>query len=163
MSNVTFSGINQGYDCGTKGFEFYHLLQEKRFVGITHFSGMKLELGTKREDVIHLSCRYTEDPFDIKTFLVEDIDGAIGLTGLPGFYVSNNPVAQAFIPDANCLVHTRGCGMYCDDVCLRNVEIKVDPILSCGDPCFGQRMRISNGLITFDYMVSLLCSLSCFS
>ena len=26
---ITFSGLNKGYDCGEKGFEFYYLLKEQ--------------------------------------------------------------------------------------------------------------------------------------
>lgn len=152
LINVTFSGLNKGYDCDERGFEFYHLLQEKMFIGNTHFTGINMEPGTDRSDLVSLACRFAEDPFNIENILVEDHDGTIGLTGNPGFYTSDSPIATAFIPDATCITHPRDCGQWCDNVCLRNVEVKFN---TCGDPCLNHTMRVSNGAgMSYDYSVS---------
>lgn len=148
LENVTFSGINEGYDCDQKGFEFYHLLGPKRFIGNSFLSGLSAGPGTKQEDVVRIECRWEDDPYNIENILVEDFDGTVGLTGMPGFYVSDSVAAKAFITGAECVQHPRGCAQYCNDVCLRNVEVTTD---ACGANCFNYTMRVSDGLTSFDY------------
>jgi hypothetical protein len=148
LENVTFSGINEGFDCGQKGFEFYHLLGPKRFIGKSFLSGVSMGQESDRGDLVVMDCRWKEDPYNIENIIVEDPDGTIGLTGLPGFYVSDSLVAKAFIAEATCVPHPRGCADYCNDVCLRNVEVKT---VACGAHCFNYTMRVSDGLTSFDY------------
>ena len=148
LQNVTFSGINKGVDCGQKGFEFYHLLGPKRFIGKPFLSGVSMGPGSEREDLVVMDCSWKEDPYNIENIIVEDPDGTVGLTGSPGFYVSDSLAAKAFITGATCIPHPRGCAEYCNDVCLRNVEVKTD---ACGAHCFNYTMRVSDGLTSFDY------------
>lgn len=148
LENVTFSGINEGPDCGQKGIEFYHLTGPKRYMGTPFLSGISLGQEMDREDLVIIDCRWKEDPYKIENVIVEDPDGTVGLTGLPGFYVSDSLAAKAFITGATCVPHPRGCAEYCNDVCLRNVEVKTD---ACGAQCFNYTMRVSDGLTSFDY------------
>ena len=110
LENVTFSGINKGYDCDQRGFEFYHLLgpKRKRFIGNSLLSGLSAGPGTNQEDVMRIECRWGDDPYNIENILVEDFDGTVGLTGMPGFYVSDSDAAKAFITGAECVQHSRG-------------------------------------------------------
>lgn len=148
LENVTFSGMNEGYDCGQKGFEFYHLLGPKRFIGKAFLSGISLGSESDLKDLVVIDCRWKEDPYNIENIIIEDPDGTVGLTGLPGFYVSDSVSAKAFITSATCVPHPRGCAEYCNDVCLRTVEVKTD---ARGANCFNYTMRVSDGSTSFDY------------
>lgn len=156
LENCTFTGLNKELDCSERGFEFYHLLQEKMFIGNTHFSNTQMKDGTTRDDLVNIECRWAEEPFNIQNILVEDIDGSLGLTGNPGFYTSDSSIATAFIPDAGtaCIDHPRGCAKYCDGVCLRNVQVTANGY----DYTNFHTMRITDlvGGGTFDYQVRVV-------
>jgi len=132
------------------------LLGEKFFEGNTYISDINVRASAQKEDVIHLDCRWQEEPFNIQNILLEDPDGTVGVTGNPGFYLSNTTAAQAFIPDAACIHLSHGCGVYCDNVCLRNVQVETELAQGggCRESCYNHTMVISNGLQSFSYQVS---------
>lgn len=94
LENVTFSGINEGYDCDQKGFEFYHLLGPKRFIGNSFLSGLSAGPGTKQEDVVRIECRWEDDPYNIENILVEDFDGTVGLDSMSRIALQPRPSSQ---------------------------------------------------------------------
>lgn len=152
VENVTFSGINKEYQCNETGVRFYHLTNKKWFEGNVYFSDIEMEPGMNRTDFFSMECRWMEDPYLMKNVIIEDYDGTIGLTGNPGFYVMDDPTILSWIPGATC-VQDIECGLYCDNVCLRNVNVKT-PGCSDTDPCYNYIMVISNGVDSFSYEVS---------
>lgn len=106
---------------------------EKFFRGNTFISNISTDDSAQISDAIHLECRWQEDPFNIKNIILEDPDGTVGPTGNKGFYLSDTADAGAFIQDATCTNLSHGCGVYCDNVCLRNVEVRTE--LAQGGGC----------------------------
>ena len=87
---------------------------------------------------------------------MEDPDGTFGLSGIPGLYVFDDPTSLAWIQDATCMTHPRGCSKYYDSVCLRNVRVTT----SCRDNCYNHIRTISNVITSVSYKV---CSVNFFN
>uniref|UniRef100_A0A7S4JV21 G8 domain-containing protein n=1 Tax=Odontella aurita TaxID=265563 RepID=A0A7S4JV21_9STRA len=82
---------------------------------------------------------------------LEDVDGGMGPTGNPGFFLQDAPSMKTFVDPSACHdVRREGsCADYCDGVCLRKLFVSARPIEDIeggGGGVVDYEMVITNGL-----------------
>ncbi|KAL7546134.1 hypothetical protein ACHAWF_009474, partial [Thalassiosira exigua] len=118
--NSTFTGFVDGCDAGSYGAAIMmHLSQPKSDYDMPILSGLTVD--SNEAYAIDFS-----SPFAGRNIYLEDPTGEYNPSGLPGFFINNQPHMTAFIDEGLCSPGLNGGppdGLFCQGVCLRRLLV----------------------------------------
>jgi hypothetical protein len=119
--DLDFSGMGSDIGCSKLGAVWIDPVQTEKAVSdtVNRFSGITFH-DNDTERVSFCEAIAT----GVTNLLIEDVDGSLASTGLPGFFVGDEG-ATRFVGGNGCTSIPQSCAYWCESACLRQVGFKV--------------------------------------
>ena len=116
VKNTSFFGFSEGCENNPGAALSQGSAQAKSAYGMPVFTNLSFDSNAVDAVVI-------AETFDGRSIFFEDPDGGMNPSGEPGFFVNDVEYNTVFVDEGACSAGTKGEGLFCQNVCMRRVEV----------------------------------------